>query len=94
MLLALHYGAFAVSLGGIEAHVTPLLLEHVLFCYNNFYKLYLIFFVKFFFLVMAYMEMFGNCSHTLNAHPPINPEAPPDMFRHSIHTYNLTRYFL
>ncbi|XP_052737237.1 guanine nucleotide-releasing factor 2 isoform X2 [Bicyclus anynana] len=39
--------------------------------------------------VMAYMEMFGNCSHT-NAHPPINPEAPPDMFRHSIHTYNLT----
>ncbi|CAH2100039.1 unnamed protein product [Euphydryas editha] len=39
---------------------------------------------------MAYMEMFGNCSHTLNAHPPINPEAPPDMFRHSIHTYNLT----
>ncbi|XP_047540406.1 guanine nucleotide-releasing factor 2 isoform X5 [Vanessa atalanta] len=40
--------------------------------------------------IMAYMEMFGNCSHTLNAHPPINPEAPPDMFRHSIHTYNLT----
>ncbi|CAH0722478.1 unnamed protein product, partial [Brenthis ino] len=40
--------------------------------------------------VMAYMEMFGNCSHTLNAHPQINSEAPADMFRHSIHTYNLT----
>ncbi|XP_022115832.2 guanine nucleotide-releasing factor 2 isoform X2 [Pieris rapae] len=41
--------------------------------------------------VMAYMEMFGNCSHTMNAHPQINPEAPPDMaFRHSIHTYNLS----
>ncbi|XP_061382980.1 guanine nucleotide-releasing factor 2 isoform X1 [Danaus plexippus] len=40
--------------------------------------------------VMAYMEMFGNCSHTLNAHTAINSEAPPDMFRHSIHTYNLT----
>ncbi|XP_073942727.1 C3G guanyl-nucleotide exchange factor isoform X11 [Choristoneura fumiferana] len=34
--------------------------------------------------VMAYMEMFGNCSH-----PPNNAAAPPDMFRHSIHTYNL-----
>ncbi|XP_022829505.1 guanine nucleotide-releasing factor 2 isoform X2 [Spodoptera litura] len=34
--------------------------------------------------VMAYMEMFGNCSH-----PPHNPAAPPDMFRHSIHTYNV-----
>ncbi|XP_026324252.1 guanine nucleotide-releasing factor 2 isoform X11 [Hyposmocoma kahamanoa] len=34
--------------------------------------------------VMAYMEMFGNCSH-----PPNNTTAPPDMFRHSIHTYNL-----
>ncbi|XP_045502037.1 guanine nucleotide-releasing factor 2 isoform X3 [Colias croceus] len=40
--------------------------------------------------IMAYMEMFGNCSHTINAHPQINAEAPPDMFRHSIHTYNLT----
>ncbi|CAK1548297.1 unnamed protein product [Leptosia nina] len=41
--------------------------------------------------IMAYMEMFGNCSHTMNAHPQINPEAPLDMaFRHSIHTYNLT----
>ncbi|KAH9638417.1 hypothetical protein HF086_007724 [Spodoptera exigua] len=35
-------------------------------------------------VVMAYMEMFGNCSH-----PPNNPAAPPDMFRHSIHTYNV-----
>ncbi|KAI8429761.1 hypothetical protein MSG28_000307 [Choristoneura fumiferana] len=34
--------------------------------------------------IMAYMEMFGNCSH-----PPNNAAAPPDMFRHSIHTYNL-----
>ncbi|XP_053600866.1 guanine nucleotide-releasing factor 2 isoform X3 [Plodia interpunctella] len=34
--------------------------------------------------VMAYMEMFGNCSH-----PPNNAAAPPDLFRHSIHTYNL-----
>ncbi|XP_047034207.1 guanine nucleotide-releasing factor 2 isoform X4 [Helicoverpa zea] len=34
--------------------------------------------------VMAYMEMFGNCSH-----PPNNAAAPPDMFRHSIHTYNM-----
>ncbi|XP_072936173.1 guanine nucleotide-releasing factor 2 isoform X5 [Epargyreus clarus] len=34
--------------------------------------------------VMAYMEMFGNCSH-----PPNSAAAPPDMFRHSIHTYNL-----
>ncbi|KAJ0181119.1 hypothetical protein K1T71_003204 [Dendrolimus kikuchii] len=34
--------------------------------------------------IMAYMEMFGNCSH-----PPNNAVAPPDMFRHSIHTYNL-----
>ncbi|CAH0699128.1 unnamed protein product [Spodoptera exigua] len=34
--------------------------------------------------IMAYMEMFGNCSH-----PPNNPAAPPDMFRHSIHTYNV-----
>ncbi|XP_045760965.1 guanine nucleotide-releasing factor 2 isoform X3 [Maniola jurtina] len=39
--------------------------------------------------IMAYMEMFGNCSHT-NSQVSINPEAPPDMFRHSIHTYNLT----
>ncbi|XP_068628338.1 guanine nucleotide-releasing factor 2 isoform X3 [Battus philenor] len=34
--------------------------------------------------IMAYMEMFGNCSH-----PPNNVAAPTDMFRHSIHTYNL-----
>lgn len=34
--------------------------------------------------IMAYMEMFGNCSH-----PPNNAVAPSDMFRHSIHTYNL-----
>ncbi|XP_037301106.1 LOW QUALITY PROTEIN: guanine nucleotide-releasing factor 2-like, partial [Manduca sexta] len=34
--------------------------------------------------VMAYMEMFGNCSHSTN-----NAAAPSDMFRHSIHTYNL-----
>ncbi|CAH2068495.1 unnamed protein product, partial [Iphiclides podalirius] len=34
--------------------------------------------------IMAYMEMFGNCSH-----PPNSVAAPPDMFRHSIHTYNL-----
>ncbi|KAL4706822.1 hypothetical protein ACJJTC_010056 [Scirpophaga incertulas] len=35
--------------------------------------------------IMAYMEMFGNCSH-----PPNSAAAPSDMFRHSIHTYNLT----
>ncbi|CAG9783085.1 unnamed protein product [Diatraea saccharalis] len=35
--------------------------------------------------IMAYMEMFGNCSH-----PPNSAAAPTDMFRHSIHTYNLT----
>ncbi|XP_028164535.1 guanine nucleotide-releasing factor 2 isoform X5 [Ostrinia furnacalis] len=34
--------------------------------------------------IMAYMEMFGNCSH-----PPNSAAAPSDMFRHSIHTYNL-----
>ncbi|KAM3966794.1 LOW QUALITY PROTEIN: C3G guanyl-nucleotide exchange factor [Aphomia sociella] len=34
--------------------------------------------------VMAYMEMFGNCSH-----PPNNAAAPPDLVRHSIHTYTL-----
>ncbi|XP_026725938.1 guanine nucleotide-releasing factor 2 isoform X4 [Trichoplusia ni] len=34
--------------------------------------------------VMAYMEMFGNCSH-----PPNSAAAPTDLFRHSIHTYNL-----
>lgn len=34
--------------------------------------------------IMAYMEMFGNCSH-----PPNNVAAPTDMFRHSIHAYNL-----
>ncbi|XP_013166904.1 PREDICTED: guanine nucleotide-releasing factor 2 isoform X3 [Papilio xuthus] len=34
--------------------------------------------------IMAYMEMFGNCSH-----PPNSVAAPSDMFRHSIHTYNL-----
>lgn len=39
-------------------------------------------------LVMAYMEMFGNCSHPPNAP---GAAAPPDMFRHSIHTYNIAR---
>ncbi|CAH0600593.1 unnamed protein product [Chrysodeixis includens] len=34
--------------------------------------------------IMAYMEMFGNCSH-----PPNSAAAPTDLFRHSIHTYNL-----
>lgn len=32
--------------------------------------------------IMAYMEMFGNCSHNAAT-------ASTDMFRHSIHTYNL-----
>ncbi|XP_050665290.1 guanine nucleotide-releasing factor 2 isoform X3 [Leptidea sinapis] len=40
--------------------------------------------------IMAYMEMFGNCSHTISMHPPISADAPLDMIRHSIHTDNLS----